>query len=130
MRKRILMRYFVPLIAAFIFSSCSDTDDFTLVGQATINDNDHIELLYRGGGATAPDIIWVQKTSNNQKNFIGKIKWFQGGYESKIWQINDSIIKVRLTDTLIFKGKFRDFTLNLNNRILPNDGSMFADSTR
>jgi hypothetical protein len=124
------MRYFVPLVAAFICWSCSDADDFTLVGQATIKDNEHIELLYRGGGATAPDIIWVQKTSNNQKTFIGKIKWYQDSYESKIWQVNDSIIKVRLTDTSTFKGQFRDFTLNLNNRIYPNDGSMFADSTR
>ncbi len=102
-------------------------NDFTVIRQTTLKNNVQIKLLYRGGGATAPDVIWVQKTFRNQKSYIGKIKWSSNSDESNIWQVNDSIIRVRLTDTLFFKGQFRDFTLNLNDAIYPNDGSAFAE---
>jgi hypothetical protein len=84
----------------------------------------------RGGGATGKDVIWVKKVTNSEENYIGKIKWYLNGFDSKISQVNDSLIQVRLTDTAtIWKGKFRDFTINLNNRVHFNDGSMYTDST-
>ena len=103
-------------------------NDFILVGRETLKDSQQIELLFRAGGATDRDVIWIQKTLNNQKSYIGRIKG-DDRYKFKIWQENDSIIKIRLTDTLNISGKFRDFKINLNNRIYPNDGSMYADST-
>jgi len=94
-----------------------------------LKDHSVIELYYSGGGATADDIIWIRKISENKKKYIGRIKWVGSNDKINIDEINDTIINIRITDTIIYKGKFREFKVNTNNKIEPNDGSMFADST-
>ncbi len=96
----------------------------------TLKDGSIITLYYLGRGATAQDVIWVTKSSKNKKKYIGKFKWFDDkSSKINIWQINDTLIKIRLTDTTIWKGVFTDFTINLNNKIETNDGSLYADSS-
>ena len=123
------MKSFIFTTIICFFIGCSFDDGLTKVGEQSLKDKSIIELCMRGGGATDIDVIWVRKTTGTNQKFIGRIKWYLNGFDTKIWQVNDSLIKVRLTDTINWKGTFRDFTLNLNNKVEPNDGSMYADST-
>ena len=120
------MKYLICFFITLTTWSCIFQSDYTSIGKLVLGNGDQIELLYRGGGATASDVIWVQKTSNSKDSFIAKINYHKK-IQAKLWQINDSIIIVRLIDTAFFKGKFRDFRLNLNKRIYPNDGSPYAE---
>ena len=127
------MKPLYSLITLFIilFTGCLDlgSSEETLIGKQVIKDGSVIELYGRGGGATAADIIWVKRTPYNKDEYIGKIKWSLFEAKKEIWQTNDSIIKIKLTDTSIFKGNFRVYTINIHNKVRPNDGSMYADST-
>ncbi|MFT3910916.1 MAG: hypothetical protein QM737_15970 [Ferruginibacter sp.] len=118
------------LIFVFTFFICGCWFEMTMkkVYTKQLKDNSIIEVYYSGGGATADDIIWIRKISGNKKKYIGKIKWADN-YQIDIYEINDSLINIKFTDTTIYKSKFREFKINTNNKIEPNDGSMFADST-
>ncbi len=112
---------FISLI--FFLNGCGFESNLIKVGKKTLNDKSVIELYYFGGGATAPDVVWVKKMVKNDQWYIGKIKWYcPDGYETNIWQINDTLIKIRFIDTSTWKGTHTDFIINTNNRIEPNDG--------
>jgi hypothetical protein len=113
------MKQLLSLLGVGLITSCSISgSDSKIIGKDTLKNNTVIQLEMRGGGATAPDVIWVKKVTDTEENYVGKIKWYLNGFESKISQVNDSIIKVRLTDTVtIWKGQLRDFTISLNNRV-------------
>jgi len=125
------MKYSLVTVFVIFFSGCLDLgkSEDILIGKQLIKDGSVIELYAGGGGATAPDVVWVKRNPSNKGEYIGKIKWGLFEAESKIWQISDSIIKIRFTDTSIFKGKFRDYTINIYNKVRPHDGSLYADST-
>jgi hypothetical protein len=124
---RLLLYLFV--VSSIVGCSLSDNSP-VVIGKDTLQNKTIIQLEMRGGGATGKDVIWVKKVSNSEENYIGKIEWYLNGFDSKISQVNDSLITVRLTDTAtVWKGKFRDFVINLNNKVQFNDGSMYADST-
>ena len=76
-----------------------------------------IELDYSGGGATAPDIIWVKKvTKDGQKTIVGQIKDFTDSDKVDIKEIDSNYIALKFLVT-----DFQDhpvvFTINLNNKI-------------
>jgi hypothetical protein len=97
----------------------------TVMAKCILRSGDVIELKYRGGGATAPDVIWVYKKTRNKKNIIiGKIQGTDSEHAT-ISEIDSNRIKIRLTDTLFKKAQFRDYIINLNNRIGRNDGSPY-----
>jgi hypothetical protein len=79
-------------------------------------------------GATIPDVTWIRKVlKNGDSYFIGKIKAVFAGDKVTISQLSNTIIKIRFTDTTIWKGQFRDFTINLNKRIELNDDSPYSE---
>jgi len=126
-------KYFWFFLILLLFNRCAfDSFESNLerINKKALNDSTDIELYYGGGGATAPDVIWVRRIVKNKQQYIGKIKWSgTEWYKTDIEQVNDTLIKIRITDTLNWKGRFREFIISINNRIEPNDGSMYADGT-
>jgi len=127
------MKILIYLIISLVFYSCIPArfeDNLEKIATKNLNDSTVVELLYGGGGATDIDVIWVAKIVKNKQHFIGKIKWpGTDWYKADISQISDSLIKIRFTDTLHWKGTITEFKINTQNTIKPNDGSMYADST-
>ena len=106
--------------------------DFSMVGEEvtiadkTLKDGSIIQLDFRGGGATAPDVIWVSKTNNSGKILISKFKWREKGYTTEILQTTDSTINIKFTDTSLFIGSITTFRISLMDTIHHNDGSPYA----
>ena len=110
--------------------SCFDMvgEDVTIATKI-LKDRSVIQLDYRGGGATASDVIWVsKKDKDSNKILIGKLKWFKEGYTTDIFQITDSTISIKFVDTSVFKGTVTFFDINLKDTIHYNDGSEYATS--
>jgi hypothetical protein len=105
----------VLLIYLFLFTGCSLEIEKRKIAEYKLKDGDAIELIYRGGGATAPDYIEVKKKGSN--SIIHDIKGFDDRYLFSFNQLNDSLLKVTFTDTAYFKGQRTDVIINLNNRI-------------
>ena len=97
------------------------------IADKTLKDSSIIQLDYRGGGATAPDIIWVSRKQKNDKILISKFKWFENGYTTEISQITDDTINIKFTDTSVFKGHITNFKISLRDTIHFNDGSPFVN---
>ena len=110
-----------------IFSGClSMVGDDVRVASKTLKDNSIIQLDYRGGGATAPDVMWVSRKIKNDEILIGKFKWSEKGYMTEISQNNDDSVNIKFTDTSVFKGQITIFRISLKDTIHFNDGSPYA----
>lgn len=114
----IYMKQLLYLLGIFFITGCLFSgNSSTIIAKDTLKNNTVIELEMHGGGATALDVIWVKKSTNTEEHYIGKIDWYLNGFDSKISPVNDSLINVRLTDTVTWKGQFRDFIFNLNKKV-------------
>jgi hypothetical protein len=100
--------------------------DDVKIADKTLKDGSIIQLTYRGGGATAPDVIWVSRKRKNDPILISKFKWFENGYTTDIEQITDDTINIKFTDTSVFKSHVTNFKISLRDTIHFNDDSPFA----
>ena len=118
---------YVFLSAVLItLSSCfSMVGEDVTIAKKILKDGSLIQLDYRGGGATAPDVVWVSKTNSRNRILIGKYKGSENGYAIEISQINDSIV-IKLTDTLRLRGAIIAYQLSLKDTIYYNDGSSYV----
>ncbi len=97
-----------------------DAED-TAMGKFKLKNGDLLEVVNRGVGATAPDVIWIFKTDTlGNKVIVGKLVGLGSYYAAEFKQLNDTLLKMELTDTSVFKGSVRVDTINLNNKIIPN----------
>ncbi len=120
--------YALLLIACEFLTSCFFMRDERTLITKSLSNGERIEVYYVGYGATTSDVIWIAKINNNKRNIVGKIKDFDFTFKINLNQINDSIIRLRFTDTTNFTGIYNDFFINLNNRIEPNDGSPYNEN--
>jgi len=125
-----LKRYVhIALFAALItlYSCFSMVGEEVMIADKKLKDGSIIQLDYRGGGATAPDVIWVSKTNNNGKILISKFRWREKGYTTEISQTTDSAINIKFTDTSVLFGHITTFNISLRDTIHHNDGSPYAN---
>ncbi len=130
-QKLVDMKYFISVIIICSLNSCFRFGkNEVLMAKHILTDGTIIEIRYIGYGATTPSVVWASKKPKNEKNIIiGKILNFNDRNKVNITQVDNGHINIRLTDTIIFKGKFNDFFIDLNNKIEPNDGSPYATDT-
>ena len=84
-----------------------------------INDTTSIELYYVNLGATSSNLIHIRRKVPGQEKNIAIIKGFDDTYLIDIKQVDDSILNITFTDTSSYwKGKSRDFLVNINNKQL------------
>ena len=114
-------------ILTMLFGCLSMVGDDVKIADKTLKDGSIIQLDYRGGGATAPDVIWVSRKRENDKILISKLKWFENGYTTEISQTTDDTINIKFTDTSGFKGHITIFKIGLRDTIHFNDGSPYAN---
>ena len=128
---RPFMKYFILLFILFPYSCTDYTEKKITMIHYQLRNGDAIELEYTIGneiGATTPDVTWIRKIPKNGDSYlIGKIKAVFEGDNVIISQLNDSIIKIRFIDTVIGKKQFKDYIVNLNKNIKPNDGSPYIE---
>ena len=91
--------------------------DEHLLGKYKMNNNSTIELHYIGLGATTKDIIEVRKKTADSITLVAKIEGFNDTYKVEMKSIDDTLLKIIFTDTIDFKGKSRDFIINLNEKV-------------
>lgn len=85
-----------------------------------------IELYYSGGGATAPDIIWVKKiTKDGQEVLVGKIKDFTNSDKVDIREVDNNHISLNFINEKDFLGHPVVFLINLNDKKERNATSSF-----
>lgn len=119
---------FAPFIMGTLLAGClSMVGNDEKIASKTLRDGSIIELDYFGGGATAPDVIWVSRTLKNNKTLIGKIKWMQKGFTTEIAQNTKDSITIKFVDTTVFSGQVTTFRVSLNDAIHPNDSSPYND---
>ncbi len=89
-----------------------------LMGQFKLKDGNVINLVDAGTGATSPDIIWINKINEKGElvtvdsiNCAGRI------YKVSFEQINDTLLNITLTDTVVLKGNKIGRVINLKNKI-------------
>jgi hypothetical protein len=75
-----------------------------------------IELRYYGGGATAPSGIRIKESNSNL--VFDDWRGINYKYTFVFSQINDTLLKLTITDTAYFKGTKFDRFVNLNKRKL------------
>jgi hypothetical protein len=121
--------YFTLLVCLF---SCGTQDDEKIIDLANyrLKDSSTLVLQIRTGsylGATTPDVTWInKKLANGQQVQIGKIKrWLDQGI-IKFEPLNDSLINIHFVDSVSHYASL--YTVNLNQRIYPNDGSDYLES--
>jgi hypothetical protein len=107
----------VLFLFAIFFSGCFnlfEVEDKTLKIYS-INDSTSIEVHSVMAGATTPDDIQIWKEINRgEKVLIKTIVGFDDTYKVDIEKIDDSLVKMKLSDTSIFKGSFREFIIDVN----------------
>ena len=117
------MKYSILIILVLALSSCWNRE--TTISQFNLSNGDVIKLIVykdRPLGATFKSSLYVKRIFKDGNSVLmGQIQGFTRGYRPNFMQMNDSLLKIRLTDTLIFKGEFVDFIANLNRHIEPNE---------
>ena len=117
----------LPFSILTLLTGClSMVGDDVKIADKTLKDGSIIQLDYRGGGATAPDVIWVSRKIKNDKVLVSKFKWFESGFTTEISEAADDTINIRFTDTSTFKGHITIFKISLKDTIHFNDDSPFA----
>jgi|GEM_PF-6132975 len=129
--KRICWLLFIT-ISVFAFKSCSfeglKLHEKILTNNEIGKDSIVKAFYYYDGplGATVPNVLWIRLCIKNDSVIIGKIKDFSFDDSVNIMKIDSSNLKVRLIYTGVFKGH-SDYIVNLNFRIMPNDGSPYNE---
>lgn len=124
------MKYIYFFFLILLFSSCFLLNNEKFMLKKVLSNGTTIELDYSGGGATAPDIIWVKKvTKDGEKIRIGKIKDFTNLDKVDISQIDSNHIALKFVTT-DFSNHAVVFIIDLNSRIERNDGSPFNQPQR
>ncbi len=85
------------------------------MGKFTLRSGDMIELDHYDGGATAPMGIRVKK---NGSILIEDWEKFSSIYKVSFQQINDTLVKVTLTDTMAFEGQSIIKMVNVNHQVV------------
>lgn len=124
------MKCILFFFLTLLFSSCFLLNNEKFMLKKVLGNGIAIELDYSGGGATAPDIIWVKKiTKDGQKTIVGQIKDFTDSDKVDIKEIDSNYIALKFLVT-----DFQDhpvvFTINLNNKIERNAGYPFNQPQR
>ena len=89
-----------------------------LMGQFKLKDGSVINLFDAGTGATSPDVIWIDKIDGKgEKVSVDSINRTGRIYEVSFEQINDTLLNITLTDTVVLKGEKIERVVNLKNRI-------------
>lgn len=120
------MKYIILLTIIFFTWGChifSKTE--TLMGKYFLSDGTVIEVIFVGYGSTSPNVIWVTKLKDDRRIAIGEIEGPDFRKKVNVFQTDNKHIKVRLTDTMLFKGQYNDYQINLDTIIDRNHGSPF-----
>jgi len=92
------------------------------MGEYKLKNGDLVELVNKGVGATAPNITWVFKTDGfGEKVVVTKIIGPSDNYLVTFNQLNDTLLKIMLTDTSFFIGDTIPQIINLKGRIKINE---------
>lgn len=97
------------------------------MGNYILPNGNVITLRCIGTGATAPDVVWVHESLKDTQVIVGKIEGFNDHWKATVYNIDTNHIKIRFTDTIGVRGGFRDFIIDLNNRITMNDDSPYNE---
>jgi hypothetical protein len=103
------------LTTMLVIVGCSLDVEIRKLAEYKLKDGNSIELIYRGGGATAPDYIEVKKKGSD--SIIEDLKGFNDKYIFSFHQLNDSLLNVTLTDTAYFTGQHANVIINMNKRV-------------
>ncbi|MEP6466699.1 MAG: hypothetical protein ABJB05_10360 [Parafilimonas sp.] len=125
------MKYMYFLFLVFIVSGCLLFNNEKLMLKKILKNGDAIELYYSGGGATAPDIIWIKKVSNKNRHttIIGKIKDFTDSDKVDVKEVDSNHISLKFT-TVDFPDHSVIFFVDLNNQIERNATSSFNQPSK
>ena len=83
---KIGVQVFTFSILTMLFGCLSMVSDDLKIADKTLKDGSVLQLDYRGGGATAPDVVWVSRKRKSDKILIGKFKWPDNGYTTKSYK--------------------------------------------
>ena len=110
---------YLLLILFFTQCSLSFEKEEKLMGKYKLKDGSIIELRYIGYGATTENVIQVNKKNpkGNSSVMVERLKGFDYKYEVEFNQISDTLLKVTLIDTAVFKGNRTDLMIDLNKRV-------------
>lgn len=115
--------FFCLLLSLF---SCSSNfiDRGEKMFKGKLQNGSELQLTYFNGNATDYSSIWVSiKQGKNKSVIIDRIDYtFRKESLVKFTQLNDTLIKLILCDTAETRNPIDSFLLNLNRRIMPNDG--------
>jgi hypothetical protein len=121
----------IRVILLICLFSCGLQDEKEIFDLATykLQDSSTIVLQIKTGsylGATTPDVTWINKRlANGQQQQIGKIRrWLDKGTIS-FEPLNDSLINIQFVDSMWHHASL--YTVNLNQRIYPNDGLPYLE---
>jgi hypothetical protein len=123
--------YSILLVCLF---SCGTQNDEKIIDLANyrLKDSSTLVLQIKTDGylgATTPDVTWInKKLPNGQEEQIGKIKrWLNPGI-IKFEPLNDSLINIHFVDSVWHHASL--YTVNINQRIYPNDGRIILNRNR
>jgi hypothetical protein len=114
------MKKITLILTSLYFTGCFTMfeREETLMAQLMLKNNSLINVIDAGTGATSPDIIWIEKINENGKKIsIDSIQHSGHLYKASVEQINDTMINITLTDTVLFIGKKISKLVNLNNKL-------------
>lgn len=122
--------YFTIFLICLFSCSMQDDGEINVLANYTLKDSSTLVLQIKTGsylGATTPDVTWINKKLNNgQAQQIGKIKrWLDKG-TIRFKPLNDSLVNIYFVDSIWHQTSL--YTVNLNQRIYPNDGSAYLEA--
>jgi hypothetical protein len=120
------MKRFIYITFIWMISGCFLLNNEQFMAKKVLSTGITIELYYSGGGATAPDIIWVKKiTKDGQKTLIGQINAFTNSDKVDIKEVDSSHISLNFVNEKDFQGHSIVFVIDLNSKIERNAGYPF-----
>jgi hypothetical protein len=131
-----MLKYLIySILLLFSIGNCGQgtEKEITMIHYQLINGEAiEVEYITRNDlGATTPNVMWIKRLSpNNKIKLVGKIQTIFDQDSVSIYQLNDSLIKLRFTDTAVAKGKSKDFIININKSVEPNDGSSYLQQNQ
>lgn len=89
----------------------------TLLAEYRLQNGQTIRAYLIGTGATTKDRVQLRRTDFNQEIILKEVQGYANNDKTEIIKINDTLFKIRFTDTLYFKGSIKEEVFTLNERI-------------
>jgi len=112
------MKAILFLLMATLLCSCFEmfNEKKDLILTCKLDAKSTFEVYSIGYGATTKGHTEVRKTFNSGSDIVKRIDGDYNGYKAEIFRVNDTLFRIKFTDTSVFKGMSKSFIFSINDR--------------